>query len=195
MAHKVPDGENCKNYFKYGKSFPENVQDAICDISGALGPTGPTGPAGPVGSGVYIPHSVEEILAGTNTDPAKYVDASGWYHASNRYAPLMETLTITNESFVPNARDFNFFDITYNGACTIGAPINMNNARTISLCLRQGAGGNHSINWDPIYHFDGGYNDVTYSDGAKDVMVGTKINEFVFCTMANDIKASQTQAG
>jgi hypothetical protein len=191
MSHKLPDGESCNNYFKYGKSFPENVQDAICEIDGAIGPTGPMGPAGPSGSGIYLPATVEQILAGSNTDPATYVDASGWYHASNRYAPIMETLTLSSEAFIPNALDFNFFDITYAGNCTISAPTNMKNGRTISLCLRQGAGGNHNLTWDPVYHFDGGYNSVTYTDGAKDVMVGTKINEFVFSTMANDIRASQ----
>jgi len=191
MSHKNPDGEICTNYFKYGKSFPENVQDAICEISGSLGPTGPTGPAGPSGSGVFLPATINQCLVGENTTPATYVDANTWYHASNRYAPIMDTLTLNSESFTPNALDFNFFDLTVNGPCTIAAPINMKNGRTISLCLRQGPGGNHNVFWDPIYHFDGGYNSITFTDGAKDVMVGTMINEFIFCTMANDVKASQ----
>ena len=32
MSHIEPDGDTCKNYFKYGKSFPENVKDALTEI-------------------------------------------------------------------------------------------------------------------------------------------------------------------
>ena len=39
-----------------------------------------------------------------------------------------------------------------------------------------------------MYHFDGGYNAITFSSGGKDVMVGTKINDFVFSTIAADVK-------
>jgi hypothetical protein len=65
----------------------------------------------------------------------------------------------------------------------------MKNGRTISLCLRQNIGGNHTITWDPIYHFDGGYSFLTLTEGAKDVVVCTKINDYVFTTVASDVKA------
>ena len=29
MSHKQPDGDSCKNYFKYGKSFPDNVGEFL----------------------------------------------------------------------------------------------------------------------------------------------------------------------
>jgi hypothetical protein len=58
------------------------------------------------------------------------------------------------------------------------------------MVLRQGGLGNHSITWDPSYHFDGGYNSLTFNQGAKDVVVATKITDFLFTTIANDCKAS-----
>ena len=147
MAHKVPDGENCKNYFKYGKSFPENVEDALCEID--FGATGPTGPMGPSGSGV-----------------------------------------VTNEAYTPDAFDTNVIDLTINGSCTLASPSNFKNGRTISLVLRQGGRGNNTMQFDPMYHFDGGYNALTLSSGAKDVIVATKINDFIFTTVASDLKHS-----
>jgi hypothetical protein len=197
MSHKQPDGDSCKNYFKYGKSFPDNVEDAICNASGIFGSTGPTGPEGPAGpsgvGAVNFPAILPDILAGvngvsTNRTISTYVDPSGWYHASNQYAPLVVIESLTNETYQPDALNTVIFDITYNGACLIAAPKNMANGRTITICLRQGAGGNHSINWDPVYHFDGGYKFITENEGAKDVMVGTKINDFVFSTIASDCK-------
>ena len=202
MSHKQPDGDSCKNYFKYGKSFPDNVGDALCGasgIGGITGPTGPAGPAGPSGAGVGVPAVIGDILAGNNGTPddrnlEAYVDASGWYHASNQYTPLVKSVTITNETYTPNLLDCSMYDITYNGDCTISAPSNCKNGRTMTLCLRQGSGGNHEINWDPVYHFDGGYKFVTKSEGAKDVMVGTKINDFIFSTIASDCKNSDSNS-
>ncbi len=196
MSHKSPDADSCQNYFRYGKSFPENVEEALCGISGINGATGPTGPAGargPVGSGVSVPASVGDILAGVNgevtdRDNPTYVDPSGWYHASNQYAPLVETRNIINSTFTPNALDTNIFDVTHSGNCTVAAPVNMSNGRTITIVLRQAGEGNNVVSWDPSYHFDGGYNLITLTSGAKDVMVGTKVNDFIFSTIAADIK-------
>ncbi len=196
MSHKLPDGQDCTNYFKYGKSFPENIRDAICHVPEAIGATGPAGPQGLrglAGSGVAVPATVPDILEGVNGTPEDrnvptYVDPSGWYHASNQYAPLVDTRNITNETFVRNILDTNIYDLTHSGDCIIGAPVNLNNGRTFSIVLRQAGDGNNNITWDPMYHFDGGYNAITFSSGGKDVMVGTKINDFVFSTIAADVK-------
>ncbi|MAF26175.1 hypothetical protein CL634_11490 [bacterium] len=191
MPHKLSDGDSCKNYFKHGKSFPDNVRDAICDIDEAVGGTGPTGPAGPSGKagGVIDPATVENILAGVNGTPdPTYVDPSGWYASSNQYSPLVDTRNVTNGVFTPNALDTNIFDVTHSGDCTIASPVNMKNGRTITIVLRQAGPGNNTIHWDPMYHFDGGYNQITYTQYAKDVMVGTKVNDFVFSTIATDVK-------
>lgn len=191
MAHKVPDGDNCNNYFKYGKSFPQNVEDALCDIP--FGATGPTGPAGPEGSGVYLTAATSEILAGDNTTQAKYINSSGWYEASNQYCPLVLVETITNSAYTPDALNYNIFDLTINGGCSIAAPTNMKNGRTISIVLRQGGTQmNNTVDWDPSFHFDGGYNSLTYTAGAKDVVVATKVTDFLFTTMANDCKSSMS---
>ncbi len=200
MSHKQPDGDNCKNYFKYGKSFPDNVADAVCGVEGIEGSTGPTGPAGvmgPSGSGVAVAATVADILAGTNGKPddrsiETYVDPSGWYHSSNQYAPLVQTVNISNSAYAPNLLNCAMYDITYSGECSISAPVNCANGRTMTLCLRQAPGGNHNLNWDPSYHFDGGYKYMTLTEGAKDVMVGTKINDFVFSTLASDCKNTQS---
>ena len=200
MSHKESDNNSCGDYFRYSKSFPENVEDAICNASGVYGATGPTGPMGPsgtAGSGVNYEANVTEILAGVNgwdNDREKdtYVSPSGWYHASNQYVPLVETRTITNETFTPDALNASIFDITYNGNCAIASPANCKNGRTITICLRQGGNGNNTLSWDPIYHFDGGYHFVTETEGAKDVMVGTKINDFVFSTLASDCKSDSS---
>ena len=66
----------------------------------------------------------------------------------------------------------------------------MKNGRTVSFVVRQhlNTNGNNLLNMDPAYEFDGGYNQITLTSGAKDVIVSTKINDFLFCTMANDIK-------
>ena len=193
MAHKVPDGDQCNNYFKYGKSFPENVEDALCQIP--FGSTGPTGPAGPAGSGVSLIASTSDILAGNNTSEDRYVNASGWYEASNQYAPLVVSSNVTNSTYTPDALNTNIFDLTILGSCTLAAPINMKNGRTITLVLRQSSGGNqNTVTFDPIYHFDGGYNSLTYTFGAKDVVVATKITDFLFTTMANDCKTSMSDA-
>ena len=187
MSHKVPDGENCKNYFKYGKSFPQNVEDALCDIPfGATGPTGPIGPAGIMGN----PALLEDILEGDNNEGEFYIDASGWYHASNQYSPLVWTESVSATSYTPEALNYTIFDLTFNNSCIIAEPSNMKNGRTISMVIRQGGAGNNSILFDPAYHFDGGYNSLTFTAGAKDVIVATKINDFLFATMANDCKAS-----
>lgn len=196
MSHKVSDGQTCTNYFKYGKSFPDNVKDAICHVPEAVGSTGPTGPsgiAGSPGSGVAVPATVADILAGVNGSPndrsvPSYVDPSGWYHASNQYAPLVDTRDITNETFTPDILNTNVFDVTHSGECVIASPVNLINGRTFSIILRQAGEGNNNIKWDPMYHFDGGYNAITYSSGGKDVMVGTKVNDFVFSTIAADVK-------
>jgi len=196
MNIKKPDGESCNNYFRQGKSFPDNVRDALCGSSGIMGATGPIGPvgvAGPPGAGVENTALVRDILEGVNgvaedRDVPTYVDPYGWYHASNQYAPLVSTMSIKHQTFVPDALEHNIYDITYAGACVISEPINMKNGRTISLCLRQAGGGNHRISWDPIYHFDGGYGSLTLTDGAKDVVVCTKINDYIFTTIASDVK-------
>jgi hypothetical protein len=188
MSHIEPDGQDCKNYFKYGKSFPDNVKDALCEIP--FGATGPTGPAGPVGSGVYQPAQIDHILEGNNNNGSYYVDAEGWYAASNRYAPLVTSDTVGDETYTPDAYEYNIFDLTLEGDTVIAAPTNMKNGRTISLVLRQGGYGNHTVTWDPSYHFDGGYNSITFTQGAKDVVVATMINDFLFTTIASDCKAS-----
>ena len=135
MSHKQPDGDSCKNYFKYGKSFPDNVADAICGVDGihgSTGPTGPIGPIGPTGSGVSVAAVTSDILAGINGTPddraiPTYVDPSGWYHASNQYTPLIQTVTISNQNYTPDLLNCAVYDITYNGDCTINAPINCSN--------------------------------------------------------------------
>ena len=197
MSHKQPDGGSCNDYFRYDKSFPENVEDAICNASGVYGATGPTGPGGPSGApgaGVNHAATVTDILGGVNgresdRNQLTYVDPSGWYHSSNQYTPLVETVGLTNQTFIPNALNTVIYDVTYNGECSIGSPTNMKNGRTITICLRQGGVGSNKMNWDPAYHFDGGYNHVTEASGAKDVMVGTKIGDFVFSTLASDCKS------
>tara|TARA_Y100000310_G_scaffold341513_2_gene440888 strand:- start:2147 stop:2734 length:588 start_codon:yes stop_codon:yes gene_type:complete len=191
MSHKEPDGESCNTYFKYGKSFPDNVKDALEHIE--YGATGPTGPAGPAGDGVYQPSAAENILVGYSTsDPATYVDASGWYQASNQYAPLVYSGEVINSTFTPDALNHNIFDITVSGTCTMAEPVNMKNGRTISIVLRQATDGNNTMSWNPIYHFDAGYGSLTYDEGAKDVFVGTKVNEFIFSTIANDLRPSES---
>jgi hypothetical protein len=97
-----------------------------------------------------------------------------------------------NETYVPDALNTNIFDVTHSGTCTIAPPVNMKNGRTISIVLRQAGNGNNEIHWDPSFEFDGGYGDITYSSGAKDVMVGTMINDFMFCTLAADVKPVAT---
>lgn len=192
----MSDSSSCKSYFKQGKSFPDNVRDAICEIDeavGSTGPTGPFGPEGPRGGGIDTPATLPDILGGVNGDPIPtYVDPSGWYNASNQYAPLVHTESITNETFYPNALDHNVFDITYSGSCVMGFPQNMENGRTICVALRQSANGNHTISFDPGYHFDGGYSRVTLTADSKDVVVATKINDFLFTTLAADCKSSIT---
>ena len=44
-----------------------------------------------------------------------------------------------------------------------------------------------------MFEFDGGWDNITLTSGAKDVMVATRINDFYFCTMANDIKQGISQ--
>ncbi len=189
------DSDSCKGWFKYGKSFPENVKDAICnipEIGGATGPTGPVGPVGPSGQhggGVDTPASCSDILAGVNgVSSPTYVDPAGWLCASDRYYAKVWTQSIDNQTFYPDALSYNIFDITHNGNCIIGEPINMENGRTISVVLRQGGVGKNNIKFSTVYEFDGGWNKITSRLGAKDVFVATKINDFYFCTMANDIK-------
>ena len=187
MSHVEPDGENCKNYFKYGKSFPDNVKDALENIP--YGATGPMGPTGPAGSGVYQIAQVPDILDGVNGTEAAYINASGWFHASNQYSPLVRSnISINNSSYTPDAADYNFFDITINGACTLTAPDNMKNGRTITIVIRQGDNGNHTLDFDSIYHFDGGYATLSPEEGDKDVLVATKINDFIFSTIASDVR-------
>jgi cold shock CspA family protein len=120
------------------------------------------------------------------------VDPYGWHYASHQFAPLIETKTLANTNFIPDALNTVIFDITYNGTVSISAPKNMSNGRTITICLRQGEGGNHRLEWDPIFHFDGGYKFITETEGSKDVMVGTKINDFIFSTLASDCKNSDS---
>ena len=198
MNVKKPDGESCNNYFRQGKSFPDNVKDVVCgmdEVVGSTGPTGPAGAVGPTGSGVYIPALTEDILEGVNGSPSNrdtdtYVNPSGWYHASNRFAPLVETKTLLSETYYPDVEDHNIFDLTISGSCILGYPRNMKNGRTVSYVIRQhlNTNGNNLLNMDPAYEFDGGYNQLTLTSGAKDVVVSTKVNDFLFCTMANDIK-------
>jgi len=194
MSHKESDAASCNSYFKYGKSFPDNVRDAICDLPEVIGSTGPTGPEGPKGStgdiGNFSPATLDDILAGRNSDPPSYVDASGWYHGSNQYAPLVQTDTILEQTYYPDALDHNIFDLTISGNCVLGTPVNMKNGRTISVVVRQhlATQGLNELNMDPAYEFDGGYNQLTLTSGAKDVIVATKINDFYFCTLAVDIK-------
>lgn len=189
------DSDSCKSWFKYGKSFPENVKDAVCalpELGGATGPTGPMGPIGPSGlngGGVDVPATCSDILAGINgvTEPT-YVDPAGWLCASDRYFAKIWTQNIINQTYYPNAEQYNIFDLTHYGNCIIGEPTNMQNGRTISIVLRQGNTGQNNIIFSPVYEFDGGWNRITLTSGAKDVVVATKINDFYFCTMANDIK-------
>tara|TARA_B100000287_G_scaffold434264_1_gene498265 strand:+ start:3807 stop:4421 length:615 start_codon:yes stop_codon:yes gene_type:complete len=198
MSHQQSDSASCKPYFNQGKSFPDNVKDVVCGMDEVVGSTGPTGPAGgigPTGSGVYIPALTEDILEGTNGSPDNrdidtYVNPSGWYHASNQFAPLVETKTLLSETYYPDVEDHNIFDLTISGSCILGYPRNMKNGRTVSFVVRQhlNTNGNNLLNMDPAYEFDGGYNQITLTSGAKDVIVSTKINDFLFCTMANDIK-------
>jgi hypothetical protein len=192
------DASSCNTWFKHGKSFPDNVKDAICNIPEAQGPTGPTGPLGPSGlhgGGVDTPATCTEVLEGVNGEnPATYVDPSGWRCASDRYYANIFSTNITDETFTPDALDYNIFDITHSGNCVISEPVNMFNGRTISIALRQAGAGNNTIAFNPKYEFDGGWNNITLTSGAKDVMVATKINDFYFCTMANDIKTGISQS-
>ena len=193
----MSDSSSCKSYFKHGKSFPENVKEAICDLDlrleaiGATGPTGPAGAEGRHGGGVDTPATLNDILGGINGNPTPtYVDPSGWYDASNRYSPLVSTQSIANETYYPDALEHNIFDITYDGSCVIGAPQNLENGRTICMALRQAGDGNNTLSFDTNYHFDGGYGEVTLTAGAKDVLVATKINDLLFTTLAVDCKSS-----
>ena len=187
MSHIEPDGDTCKNYFKYGKSFPENVKDALTDIP--YGATGPVGATGPAGSGVYQIAQVPDILNGVNGDSAAYIDGSGWFHASNQYSPLVNSnSSISNTTYTPDAADYNFFDITINGACVLAAPNNMKNGRTITIVVRQPSDGGATLNYDTTYHFDGGYGELTQEADSKDVIVATKINDFIFTTIASDVR-------
>ena len=122
MAHKVPVGDQCNIFFKYWKSFPQNVEDALCEIP--YGATGPTGPAGPAGSGVYLTAETSDIVEGNNTTEARYVNASGWYEASNQYSPLVLVETVTNSTYTPNSLDYNIFDLTINGSTTTNSSTN-----------------------------------------------------------------------
>lgn len=191
------DADSCKGWFKQGKSFPENVKDAICHVPEAVGGTGPTGPIGPSGihgGGVDVPASCTEVLEGTNgVNPPTYVDPSGWKCASDRYYAKIWTQNITNETFTPDANEYNIFDITHSGSCILAEPTNMQNGRTISVALRQAGQGNNSVTFSPVYEFDGGWDNITLTSGSKDVMVATRINDFYFCTMANDIKTGLSQ--
>jgi len=191
------DADSCKGWFKQGKSFPDNVRDAVCHVPeavGGTGPTGPLGPSGPHGGGVDTPASCDDVLRGVNgEEPVTYVDPSGWRCASDRYYAKIFTSHITNETFSPDAQEYNIFDITHSGSCIISEPMNMENGRTISVALRQAGEGNNTIQFNPAYEFDGGWDCITLTSGSKDVMVATKINDFYFCTMANDIKAGLSQ--
>jgi hypothetical protein len=186
-------GETGYKGFSYGQSFPKNVQRALtCGgiemPQGATGPLGPQGPMGPMGpAAVGVPEaSCDDTLTGNGNN--FYVSPEAWYCASNRYAALVYTSTINNQTFTPDALEYNIFDITINGTCTLAAPVNFRNGRTISVLIRQGAGGNHTLNIVNDYKFDGGYDKITLTDDAKDVIVATNINDFVFCTIASDIK-------
>ena len=189
------DADSCKGWFRQGKSFPENVKDAVChlDMQGGTGPTGPLGPSGKAGSGVAYPADCNDVLVGQNSDPATYVDPSGWRCASDRYYAKIWTENVTNETFSPDAEEHNIFDLTHSGNNVLGEPTNMQNGRTISVVLRQAGGGNNCVVFSDKYEFDGGWNNITLTSGAKDVMVATKINDFYFCTMANDIKHGISQ--
>lgn len=187
MSHIEPDGDTCKNYFKYGKSFPENVKDALTEIP--FGSTGPTGPVGPAGSGVYEVAQVPDILNGVNGGSPAYIDASGWFNASNQFAPLVNSnADVINATYTPDASDYNFFDITIKGSCVLAAPQNMKNGRTITIVVRQDSEGDATLGYDSSYHFDGGYGELTQEADAKDVIVATKINDFIFTTIASDVK-------
>ena len=198
MSHPS-DADSCNSWFKQGKSFPDNVKDAICHIPEAMGSTGPTGPLGPSGvhgGGVDTPASCQDVLEGENgTNPVTYVDPSGWKCASDRYYAQIHNQHITNETFTPDALDYNIFDITHSGNCLIAEPSNMRNGRTISIALRQAGEGGNFVTFSTKYEFDGGWNCITLTSGAKDVMVATKINDFYFCTMANDIKTGISEQG
>ena len=191
------DADSCNTWFKQGKSFPDNVRDAICDIPEAQGPTGPSGPVGPSGphgGGVDTPATCTDVLEGINGEyPETYVDPSGWRCASDRYYAKVWTENITNETWSPDSNEYNIFDITHSGNNVIAEPTNMENGRTISVVLRQAGGGNNCITFSDKYEFDGGWNNITLTSGAKDVLVATKVNDFYFCTMANDIKHGISQ--
>jgi len=193
------DADSCKGWFKQGKSFPDNVKDAICNVPEAVGGTGPTGPLGPSGfhgGGVDTPALCEDILLGQNPIPPEsptYVDPSGWKCASDQYYAKIWTESITNETFTPDAKEYNIFDITHSGNNIIAEPTNMENGRTISIILRQAGGGNNCVTFSDTYEFDGGWNNITLTSGGKDALVATRVNDFYFCTIANDIKHGISQ--
>ena len=196
--HLPSDSDSCKNWFKYGKSFPENVKDALCNIPEVVGPTGPTGPAGPkgdVGGGVSEAATCLDVLRGINgaTGPT-YVNPEAWKCASDRYYARVWTQSITNQTYSPDALEYNIFDVSHSGSCVIAEPINMENGRTISVVLRQPQEGNATIIFSKKYEFDGGWGHVTMTSKAKDVVIMTKINDFYFCTMVNDLKPSTNES-
>ena len=64
----------------------------------------------------------------------------------------------------------------------------MKNGRTITIVVRQDSEGDATLGYDSSYHFDGGYGELTQEADAKDVIVATKINDFIFTTIASDVK-------
>jgi hypothetical protein len=181
--------ECCTIYkgFEFGLSFPDNVKNALeiaeLEIDGPAGPTGPIGPTGPMG-GINQEATLVDTLDGVGS--TTYVSPSIWYQASNQYVPLIWNENLSTSSFIPNAQDYAIFDVTYEGACSLSAPVNWRNGRTITFLLRRSSGG--SLTLANEYLFDGGYEQLTDTDGAVDALVATNINGFYFCTIANDIK-------
>ena len=173
--------------FQFGMSFPENVKHAIekaeVEINGPTGPTGPIGPVGPAG-GVYQESTVSDVLAGNGN--TTFVSPNIWFQSANQYVPQVHAASLTNESFTPDALNYPIFDLTYDGSCSLSAPVNFASGRTITILLRRGAAASLSISSE--YLFDGGYEQLTNVDYAVDALVATNINGFYFCTIANDIK-------
>lgn len=173
--------------FEFGLSFPDNVKKAVKAVDINMGPTGPSGPMGPTGpiGGINEEASVSDILTGNGH--LSYVSPANWFTAANRYVPLIWTETITNGSFIPNTLDYAIFDITYNGTCSLSAPSNFGNGRTITIVLRRGPDADNLFIANE-YLFDGGYEVLSSTPNAIDVIIATNINGLYFCTIANDIK-------
>ena len=173
--------------FQFGMSFPENVKEAMekadLTIDGPTGPTGPVGPTGPSG-GIHQEATVTDVLAGNGS--TTFVSPSIWIQSANQYVPPVYSATLSNESFTPNALNYPIFDVTYDGSCSLYAPINFQSGRTITILLRKGAAA--SLSMASEYLFDGGYEQLSNSDYAIDALVATNINGLYFCTIANDIK-------